>query len=160
VLSDQLGFAQIATKIATKPARFVALVTIARTPPVRPRRESAWRRWLCRFPWENRSPREARSSVREVPRSRESYGVARGIRSSIFGVHRPGGCVNTRPVTRLSWWRQSRAELTDVLKACAPGRVDPSSFVSAVESRRVEPCGQSVGKTAKMCPIRLTIRHT
>jgi len=111
------------------------------------------------------------------PRSRESYGVARGIRSSIFGFHRPGGCVNTRPATRFSWWRQSRAEPAPRRKARAdrppagirrrrsptPARAGPrrpSSFVSAVESRRVESCGQSVGKTAKMCPIRLPIRHT
>jgi len=56
------------------------------------------------------------------PRSRESYGVARGIRSSIFGVHRPGGCVNTRPATRLSWWCQSRAELAPHRKQGAAGR--------------------------------------
>jgi hypothetical protein len=47
VPSDQLGFAQIATKIATKPAPFAALVTIARTPPVRPKQQRHQRRrWL------------------------------------------------------------------------------------------------------------------
>src|ERR1700690_1729279 len=35
VLSARLSFAQIATKIATKPAPFAALVRIARTSPVR-----------------------------------------------------------------------------------------------------------------------------
>jgi hypothetical protein len=41
-LSDRLRFAQIATKIATKPAPFAALVRIARTPPVRPIQEREW----------------------------------------------------------------------------------------------------------------------
>jgi hypothetical protein len=54
------------------------------------------------------------------PRSQESYGVVRGIRSVSSVVHRPGGCANTRPATGFVVFESAiRAEPAPDLKAKA-----------------------------------------